>query len=54
MKLEFPRFSGEEPTAWVYKANQYFKYNKIPANMQLLMASFHVDGEALVWFPVHS
>ena len=23
VKLDFPRFSGEEPTSWIYKANQY-------------------------------
>ena len=26
MKLDFPRFSGEEPNSWIYKANQYFWY----------------------------
>ena len=30
MKLEFPRFFGEDPTSWVYKANQYFKYYNTP------------------------
>ena len=23
VRLEFPRFSGEDPASWVYKANQY-------------------------------
>ena len=26
VKLDFPRFSGEEPNSWIYKANQYFRY----------------------------
>ncbi|XP_075660010.1 uncharacterized protein LOC142629848 [Castanea sativa] len=50
MKLEFPRFCGEEPASWIYKANQYFKYYRIPKHEKLMMASFHMDGEALVWF----
>ena len=29
VKLDFPRFYGEELTSWIYKANQYFKYCRI-------------------------
>ena len=50
VKLDFPRFSGEEPTSWIYKVNQYFRYYKIPESEKLMMASFHMEGEALVWF----
>lgn len=50
MKLEFPSFFGEEPTSWIYKANQHFTYYNILDNEKLMMASFHMDGEALVWF----
>ena len=50
MKLEFPRFFGEEPTSWIYKTNQYFTHYNIPDNKKLIMASFHMDGEALVCF----
>ena len=50
VKLDFPRFSGEEPTSWIYKANQYFRYYKISKSEKLMMASFHMEGEALVWF----
>ena len=30
LKLDFPRFRGEDPTCWVYKANQFFSYHNIP------------------------
>ena len=30
LKLEFPRFRGEDPTCWVYKANQFFSYHNTP------------------------
>ena len=49
-KLDFPKFCGEEPTSLIYKANQYFKYYRIPESEKLMMASFHMEGEALVWF----
>ena len=48
--LDFPRFKGDEPVSWVYKANQYFSFYQTPLNERLLMASFHMDGDALVWF----
>ena len=51
LKLEFPRFFGEDLADWIYKEHQYFSYYKILTNEQLLMASFHIDAEALVWFP---
>ena len=50
VRLEFPRFSGEDPIGWVYKANQNFKYYNTPAAEKLMLASFHMEGEALVWF----
>ena len=50
VRLEFPKFSGEDPTSWVYKANQYFKYYNTPITEKLMLASFHMKGEALIWF----
>ena len=50
IKVDFPRFRGEEHAAWVYKANKYFNYYKTPDHEKLPMAYFHIDGEALVWF----
>ena len=50
MRLDFPRFKGDDPASWVYKANQYFSFYQTPLNERLLMASFHMEGDALVWF----
>ena len=50
VRLDFPRFSGDDPASWVYKANQYFAYYQTPAMEKLLVASFHMDQEALVWY----
>ena len=50
LKLEFPRFQGEDPTCWVYRAKQFFSYQNNPEHQQVVMASYHLDGEALIWF----
>jgi len=34
----------------VYKANQYIGYNQTLAVEKLMVASFHMGQEALVWF----
>ena len=44
VRLEFPRFKGDDPVAWVYKANQYFNFYHTSRNEKLLMASFHMDN----------
>jgi len=48
--LDFPRFDGDNPFGWSYKVNQFFDYYQTPQHQRLRMASFHMEGEALVWF----
>ncbi|KAF5481507.1 hypothetical protein F2P56_002149 [Juglans regia] len=50
VKLEFPHFQGSNPAAWLFKANHYFDFYQTPLLHRLLMASYHMEGEALVWF----
>ena len=50
VKLDFPHFSGDDPVSWVYKANQYFVYYQTLVTKKLLIASFHMELEALIWF----
>ena len=50
VKLDFPQFSGVDPASWVYKANQYFGYYQTLIAKKLLIASFHMELEALIWF----
>ncbi|KAA8541193.1 hypothetical protein F0562_025200 [Nyssa sinensis] len=49
LKLSFPRFDGNDPTGWVYKAEQYFDFKDIAPAQQVQLASFHVEGIALQW-----
>ena len=50
LRLEFPRFHEEDPTCWVYKANQFFSYHNTRGHQKVMMASYHLDEEALIWF----
>jgi hypothetical protein len=33
-----------------YKVNQFFDYYQTPLYQRVRMASFHMEGEVLVWF----
>lgn len=47
--LAFPKFNGEDPTGWIYKAEQYFDIKQIESIEQVQLASFHLEGIALQW-----
>jgi hypothetical protein len=49
-RLDFPRFDGDNPSGWMYKVNQFFAYYQTPLYQRVRMASFHMEGEALIWF----
>ena len=44
VKLDFPRFLGDDSASWVYKANQYFGYYQTPVVEKLLIASCFVSN----------
>lgn len=50
IKLEFPHFSGSNPSAWIYKANQYFLYHQVPPGQMIFFALFHMEDDALILF----
>jgi hypothetical protein len=50
LRLDFPRFDGDNPSGWSYKVNQFFDYYQTPLYQRVRMASFYMEGEALVWF----
>jgi TolA-binding protein len=50
IRLEFPRFNGDDPIGWVYKANQFFNFHNNLAQHRLFIASFHMEGKAITWY----
>ena len=50
LRLKFPRFSGVDSASWIYMSNQFFTYYNTPEHQKVIMASYHMEGEALIWF----
>ena len=48
--MEFPRFNGDDPIGWVYKANQLFNFHNTPAQHKLFIANFYMEGKAITWY----
>ena len=49
-KLDFPRFNGDDPTGWIYRAEQYFILHNTFDFNKVSLASFYLEHEALQWF----
>lgn len=50
MRLDLHSFDGDNPASWVYKANNFFDYYQTPESQRIRLASFHMQGDALIWF----
>ncbi|XP_042488048.1 uncharacterized protein LOC122068247 [Macadamia integrifolia] len=50
IRLDFPRFDGVDPSGWIFKAERFFDCHGTSDNQRLLVASFHMDGQALQRF----
>uniref|UniRef100_A0A2N9EXV4 RNA-directed DNA polymerase n=1 Tax=Fagus sylvatica TaxID=28930 RepID=A0A2N9EXV4_FAGSY len=51
VKLDFPKFNGgEDPTSWLCHAEQFFRFHETPPVDQVALASFHLEGEAQLWY----
>jgi len=50
IKLDVPRFNGEDPLGWIFKVNQFFDYHRTTDEQRLRIASFYMEGEALSWY----
>ena len=48
-KLEFPKYSGVDPTEWFNRVAQFFKFQGTTDNIKVSLASFHLEGEANQW-----
>ena len=49
-KLEFPRYSGDDPTEWFTRVGQFFEYQNTSKTHKVSLASFHLEGEANQWW----
>ena len=49
-KLEFPIYSGNDPTEWFNRVDQFFEYQSTIEAQKVSLASFHLQGEANQWW----
>ena len=49
-KLKFPKYSGEDPTEWFTRVDQFFYYQCIMDTQKVPLATFHLEGEANQWW----
>ncbi|KAG8642458.1 hypothetical protein MANES_12G088990v8 [Manihot esculenta] len=49
-KLEFPNYSGDDPTEWFARVDQFFDYQGTPDSEKVSLASYHLRGEANEWW----
>ena len=49
-KLEFPRYSGYDPTEWLNRVEQFFEYQETHELQKVSLASFHLEREANQWW----
>ena len=50
LKIEFPRFNGDDPSGWIHREEQYFNMHNTFDVTKVPLASFHLECEALQWF----
>ncbi|XP_022032819.1 uncharacterized protein LOC110933927 [Helianthus annuus] len=49
-KVTLPSFDGSNPLDWIFQANNFFKYFKIPDTERVHLTQFYFTGEALSWY----
>ncbi|XP_026383595.1 uncharacterized protein LOC113279101 [Papaver somniferum] len=49
-KLDFPRFDGSNPRAWIRKCERYFYLSSIDNTKKVDIVSIHLDDKADAWF----
>lgn len=46
MKMDMPRFSGDDPLVWLDQVAQFFEYQKIEDDKKVTLATFYLEEEA--------
>ncbi|XP_019267598.1 PREDICTED: uncharacterized protein LOC109244894 [Nicotiana attenuata] len=48
-RMEFLRFNGEDLKSWLFKIEQFFSMEKVPAEERVGVAAIQLEGEAIHW-----
>jgi hypothetical protein len=50
LEMDFPYFSGNDPTEWLNQANQFFAYQQTLKEQKVSLATFYLEGPANQWW----
>ncbi|VFQ68537.1 unnamed protein product [Cuscuta campestris] len=50
MRVDAPRFSGEDPTGWIFRVQKYFDYFLTPEPERWHLVAMFIDHPASEWF----
>ncbi|GKE44531.1 hypothetical protein Tco_1471815 [Tanacetum coccineum] len=50
IKIEFPKFSGDDVKDWVYRCKEFFWVDGVANERKVQLASMHMFGADLVWY----
>lgn len=49
MKLDLPRFYGEDPYGWLAMAERFLEYHEVEEPKKVMVAAMHLGGDAVLW-----
>nr|GFB85972.1 reverse transcriptase [Tanacetum cinerariifolium] len=50
IRIEFPKFNGDDVKDWVYRCKQFFKLDGVPDGRKIQLASIHIFDATLVCY----
>jgi hypothetical protein len=50
VRIDFPRFDGNEPAEWLYRVEKYVEFYNTSYRQLLRLVSIHMEGKALMWY----
>ncbi|GKF92439.1 hypothetical protein Tco_0279158, partial [Tanacetum coccineum] len=50
MRLDVPKFTGDDPERWIFAITEYFTLLNTPADQRLRIVGFNPEGAAAEWF----
>ncbi|KAA8525706.1 hypothetical protein F0562_007561 [Nyssa sinensis] len=53
-KLEFPKYtSGDDPTSWICRVEQFFKFQQIEPEKKVSLAAYHLEVQSNILDTLH-
>ena len=49
-RLEFPRYSSDDPIEWLTRVKQFFEYQSTLESQKVSLASYHLEGKENHWW----